>query len=113
MIRRKKKLLQTSLRFELVDGMMRRYRDGREVCLDNKAGRAEYLRRTQEMCDRQQGICSRANHQIVDGTFDHSTNGRGAGGSRQDDRIYDENGNWMNSCSCLRCNGAAGSTRMK
>ena len=105
--------LKTSLRYELVDGAYRRYHgDGREVCLDNAKGKAEYKARTEAMRLRQHNICSRGTHLIVNPTFDHSTRGRGLGGGTRDDRIRDENANPINSCSCFMCNGAAGSKRL-
>jgi hypothetical protein len=103
--------LRTSLRYELVDGAYRRYPD-REVCLENAKGKAEYKARTEAMRLRQHNICSRGTHLIVNPTFDHSTHGRGLGGGTRDDRIVDENGNEINSCSCFICNGAAGSKRL-
>lgn len=111
-IRKKYKGLATSLRFEVVDNAFRRYPDEREVCLDNEKGEAEYKRRTMEMHDRQNGICSRGDHRIMAPTFDHSTNGRGAGGATRDDRIWNENHEPINSCSCWLCNGKAGSKRI-
>ncbi len=111
-IKKKRKLNKPSLRFDIVNGAFRKYPDGREVCLDNKAGRDEYVSRTKAMHERQGGICSRGTHRIVIPTFDHSDEGRGMGGSHQDDRIYDANGNPMNSCSCMLCNGQAGSKRI-
>ncbi len=110
--KKKRKLNRPSLRFEIVNGAVRRYPDGREVCLDNTAGRAEYIKRTKLMYQRQAGLCSRCGKQIVIPTFDHSTNSRGMGGARRDDRIYDEFGVPVNSCSCMICNGKAGSKRL-
>ncbi len=111
-VRKKYKGLATSLRFEVVNDSFRKYPDGREVCLDNAKGEAEYKRRTMEMHDRQNGICSRGDHRIVAPTFDHSTNGRGMGSATRDDRIIDSDGHKINSCSCWLCNGRAGSKRI-
>lgn len=111
--RLKKKLrnARTSLRYDVIDEAFRRYPDGREVCLENAKGQAEYHRRTMEMHDRQSGICARGAHRIMAPTFDHS-DCRGMGSSRRDDRIVDEAGLWMNGCSCWFCNGKAGSKRI-
>jgi hypothetical protein len=104
--------LRTSLRYEVVDGAYKRYPDGREICLPNAKGKAEYKARTEAMRLRQHNICSRGYHLIVNPTFDHSTRSRGMAGARRDDRIKDENGNEINSCSCFTCNGAAGSRKL-
>lgn len=110
MIRRKRKLpQQLSQHYDVIGETHRRYKDGREVCLDNKAGQEEYRQRTMAMVIRQNYICSRGDHRIVVPTFDHSTSGRGMGSARRDDRITDAFGNWINSASCYSCNGAAGS----
>jgi hypothetical protein len=113
LIKRKRKTAKTSLRYEVIDGKFRRYKDGREVCLDTEAGKAEYRARTWAMVRRQTGYCSRGRHVIRNPTFDHSTNSRGMGGAKRDDRIVDEHGNQMNSCSCYSCNGQAGSKRIE
>jgi hypothetical protein len=42
--------------------------------------------------------------------FDHQA-GRGSGGGNRDDRILDENGNWMNAALCTKCNTKKGSKR--
>lgn len=47
-----------SLRYELLlDGAVRRYPDGREVCQDSFPGRREYLRRLEIMLSRQMRMC--------------------------------------------------------
>lgn len=100
-----------SLKYDLIcDGAVRKYHgSGREVCCDTPKGRAEYARRTEEMCLRQHNICKRAIHLIVDPTFDHERS-RGGGGGFRDDRTRNEKtGEEMNGCSCLKCNGEAGS----
>lgn len=102
-----------SLRYDLVlSGSVREYPDGRQVCCDTISGKAEYKRRTEEMRLRQHNICSRGPHLIVNPTFDHSTRGRGMGGAYRDDRIVDDAGNPLNSCSCWTCNGQAGSVKL-
>jgi hypothetical protein len=99
-----------SLRYELVcDGAVRRYPNGREVCCDTAKGRAEYMRRTEEMRLRQHNICVRGNHLIVDPTFDHQRSRGGHGGFRDDRVVNEETGELMNGVSCCLCNGNAGS----
>lgn len=110
-LKKKRKALAPSLRFEIVAESFRRYADGREVCLDTKKGQDEYKRRTMEMHDRQRGVCGRGEHRIIAPTFDHADT-RGLGGARRDDRIVDSEGKWMNCCSCWLCNCRAGSTRI-
>jgi hypothetical protein len=97
-----------SLRYEIINGAFKRFPDGREVCLDNAAGREEYKSRTEIMRLRQHNICARGNHLIVHATFDHGK-GRGMGSGKRDDRICDESGAWISGCSCWFCNGQAGS----
>ncbi len=97
-----------SLRFEVIDGAFRRYPDGREVCLENEAGRKEYKLRTEIIRLRQYNICCRGTHLIINPTFDHERS-RGMGGASRDDRTQDESGNPRNGCSCFTCNGKAGS----
>jgi len=67
------------LRYEVIEGAVKRYPDGREVCLANEAGREEYARRIEVMRLRQHNICARGNHLIVFPSFDHGKS-RGMGG---------------------------------
>ena len=97
-----------SLRYEVIDGSFKRFPDGREVCLDNAAGRAEYAHRTETMRLRQHNVCARGPHLIVNPSFDHEKSRR-MGGAFRDDRIEDEFGNKLNGCSCWTCNSKAGS----
>jgi hypothetical protein len=101
---------------------VRVYPDGREVCetrLDHPEGadgRAEYKRRKKAMWERQKGICCLYGFLpqcpgkllLKDCTFEHE-DGRGAGGSKRDDRIELPDGTWINGVSHLLCNGAKGS----
>lgn len=106
----------SSQHYELIlDGAVMKYRDGREVCQNNVAGKREYARRVEAMCQRQDWKCAcsltctkRINPHNA--TFGH-TDLRGAGGSRRDDRIEDDKGNWMNTAETWDCNGAKGSKR--
>lgn len=99
----------------IMDGAVIKYHDGREVCQNNVAGQREYKRRVEAMCQRQDWKCAcslTCTKRITPGnaTFGH-TDLRGAGGSRRDDRIEDEHGNWMNTAETWDCNGAKGSRR--
>lgn len=94
---------------------MVRYKDGREVCQNTVAGKREYARRVEAMCQRQDWKCGcslTCTKRITPGnaTFGH-TNLRGLGGSTRDDRIEDEQGNWINAAETWDCNGAKGSRR--
>ena len=98
------------------------YPGGREVCqtrLDHpegSEGRAEYKRRKDAMWERQKGICCLYGFLpecpgkllLKQATFEHE-DGRGAGGSKRDDRIELPDGTWINGVSHLLCNGAKGS----
>jgi hypothetical protein len=105
---RRSRSTEPSLRYKVVDAAYKVFPDGREVCLSNPSGWAEYAARTEAMRQRQHNLCARCFKQIVDPTFDHEKS-RGMGGASRDDRIFDDFGCWLNGCSCLRCNGKAGS----
>jgi hypothetical protein len=106
-----------SQHYELIlDGAVLKYNDsGREVCQNNAAGKREYARRVEAMCQRQDWKCAcslTCTKRITPGnaTFGH-TNLRGLGGSRRDDRIMNVNGEWMNTAETWECNSAKGSKR--
>lgn len=107
--------LRTSLRYELVDGAYRRYSDGREVCLGNAAGKAEYKRRTVAMAERQRWLCKLCGRRMTLDTvsFDHGRP-RGIGGGFRDDDIEAlmVNGGFINFASHILCNGQRGSRRL-
>lgn len=88
-------------------------RDGRERCLDNKSGRAEYRWRTMEMLERQGGMCCLCGLPLrPDGaTFEHEF-GRGMGGGKRDDRITLPNGTQQNGAAHGHCNFRKGSRRV-
>lgn len=100
------------------------FRSGREVCSNTPEGQAEYLKRIEQMCERQGGLCGcGCGRVIVAGdarndifrqyslaTFDHE-NGRGSGGSRRDDRIVLPDGTLQNRALTFWCNSAKGSKR--
>jgi len=89
------------------------------VCQDNKAGRDEYERRKRVMWERQGKECGlKISPQCLKklpweyATFEHS-NGRGHGGGKRDDRIYDKKGNAMNMVCCPSCNLLKASRSLK
>ena len=84
--------------------------DGREFCRRAvKAGKAEYKRRIAEMWTRQNGLCCLCDRPLTldEATFEHQ-DGRGMGGSHQDDRI-EINGLWYNGAAHYSCNYEKGS----
>ena len=95
------------LRFELLlDGAVRRYADGREVCQDNPKGWAEYKRRIEIMLSRQSWRCCLCGERICsrnDATFEHSRR-RGMGAAFRDDRIYNQAGEQINGVAHWVCN---------
>lgn len=102
------------LRYTLIlDGAVRVYPDGREVCQDNAAGRREYDRRIQVMCQRQNFRCCLCPERIhpPSATFEHERL-RGAGGAFRDDRILDANGEECNGAAHWKCNRIKGSRRI-
>jgi hypothetical protein len=99
-----------SLRYELIlDGAVRVYPDGREVCTESKAGRIEYHRRVKVMLLRQNGRCGLCGKPLalMNATFEHARR-RGMGAAFRDDRHEDANGNPVNSAAHWTCNGARG-----
>src|SRR5215469_8292418 len=94
------------LRYEIIlDGAVRKYPDGREVCQDSLLGRREYLRRLEIMLYRQNHRCCLCGERLRrdDATFDHQRR-RGMGGAFRDDRIYDELGRMKNGAAHWVCN---------
>jgi hypothetical protein len=96
-----------SLRFELIlDGAVRKYPDGREVCQDSPAGYREYNRRLDIMLTRQHWMCAHCDKKIhtrSDATFDHQRR-RGMGAAFRDDRVYSERAEVLNSAAHWNCN---------
>lgn len=102
-----------SLRYALIlNGAVRKYPDGREVCQRTRKGRQEYHERTIIMAERQHklcGICWRP-MLFLDITFEHE-DGRGMNGGHRDDRIVDDNGVLVNCAAHSWCNSEKGSRR--
>lgn len=123
-IRKRRKVEKSSLRYDLVAGAYKRYPDGREVCLDNAKGEAEYRYRTHAMACRQRGRCGLEDSGnckfpaatmmtlqsgfLNSATFEHGDK-RGAGGARRNDNI-----NAPGNCAAHAiCNSVLGSRRIK
>lgn len=85
------------------------FRDSREVCQGNAAGRREYKRRTLAMSARQDNLCAFCGTWMRDPSFDHA-DGRGHGGGFRDDRI-EIDGEWSNAAMHISCNGLKASRR--
>lgn len=99
-----------------------KYPDGREVCDTTAKGKLEYHTRTMLMGARQNFRCAAKDcgvpMSLMNGrqdsiTFDHG-NTRGMGGAWRDDRIdlTNDNGEWINTAMCWRCNSEKGSKRI-
>lgn len=89
-------------------GAVKTYQDGREVCQETRAGRAEYSRRTEQMYVRDATICCICLLPIAaleEATQEHKGK-RGMGGGFRDDRI-DGNG-----VAHAWCNSMLGSKRL-
>lgn len=85
-----------SLRYStILDGAVRVYPDGREVCQDNAAGWREYRRRVKVMWLRQGGRCCDCGKPLSLGnaTFEHQRR-RGMGAAWRDDRIEKDGQPW-------------------
>lgn len=98
-----------SLRFELIlNGAVRRYPDGREVCQDNPQGRREYSRRVEKMVRRQNFICCLCPDRLyfADATFEHQRR-RGMGAAFRDDRIEKDGQDWNGAAHWI-CNSEKG-----
>lgn len=98
-----------SMRYQLIlNGAVRRYPDGREVCQDSSAGWAEYKRRVQVMVQRQRFRCILCGKRIsvADATFEHQRR-RGMGSAWRDDRIEKAGGVWNGAAHWI-CNGEKG-----
>lgn len=78
-----------SLRYELIlNGAVRRYPDGREVCEDSPAGWREYKKRIEIMWRRQERRCCLCGERLVlaDATFEHQRR-RGMGAAFRNDSV--------------------------
>lgn len=99
-----------SLRYEVIlDGAVRLYPDGREVCENNAAGFREYKRRIRVMVQRQNRRCCLCNEPLAQGnaTFEHQRR-RGMGAAFRDDRCETATGEPMNGAAHWICNSEKG-----
>jgi hypothetical protein len=97
------------LRFELIlDGAVRVYPDGREVCQDSPAGWKEYKRRVEAMLLRQGGRCCLCGKRLAlsQATFEHQRR-RGMGAAWRDDRIKKDGQPWNGAAHWI-CNSEKG-----
>lgn len=86
----------------------------REVCdLKTAAGLREYRSRTEQMWERQKGLCSICHlpMRLEEATFEHD-DGRGHGGGHRDDRIWVD-GKPKNTAAHGLCNVLKGSVRLE
>ena len=100
---------EKSLRYRpILDGAVRVYPDGREVCQDSKAGWLEYNRRVKVMLQRQEGRCCLCHRPLalLNATFEHQRR-RGIGAAWRDDRITKDGQDW-NGAAHWTCNGEKG-----
>jgi hypothetical protein len=94
-----------SLRYEtILNGAVRVYPDGREVCVDSPAGWREYKRRVSVMLQRQNRKCCLCGRPLSLGnaTFEHQRR-RGMGAAWRDDRIFKDGQDW-NGAAHWSCN---------
>lgn len=90
--------------YPVVNGVM--HKEGRELCLTHTG----YANRVIEMADRQGWMCAVCELLMLHPTFEHQ-DGKGSGGSRQDDRIFNPDGSWYNAAAHGDCNAKKGSVR--
>jgi len=98
-----------SLRFELIlNGAVRRYPDGREVCQDSAPGWKEYKRRVEVMVQRQNHRCCLCGERLsaAEASFEHQRR-RGMGAAWRDDRVTKDGQDW-NGAAHWVCNSEKG-----
>jgi hypothetical protein len=94
-----------SLRYHMIlNGSVRVYPDGREVCVDSPAGWREYKRRVSVMLQRQNRKCCLCERplSLANATFEHQRR-RGMGAAWRDDRIFKDGQDW-NGAAHWSCN---------
>jgi hypothetical protein len=100
---------EKSLRYTVIlDGAVRIYPDGREVCQDNAQGWREYTRRVGVMVQRQNHRCCLCNRRLAQSqaTFEHQRR-RGMHAAFRDDRI-EKDGQPYNGAAHWVCNSEKG-----
>lgn len=101
---------EKSMRYYVIlDGAVRVYPDGREVCTDTPQGWREYKRRIEVMVQRQNHRCCLCNRRLsaANATFEHQRR-RGMHAAFRNDAIVDAEGNWINGAAHWICNGEKG-----
>jgi hypothetical protein len=99
-----------SLRYQMIlNGAVRVYPDGREVCNDSPAGWREYTRRVGVMVQRQNFRCCLCGGRLSAGnaTFEHQRR-RGMGAAWRQDAIEDRDGKPINGAAHWVCNSKKG-----
>lgn len=98
----------------LLDGALKVFPDGREVCTDTPQGWALYKDRIRQMVEWQNGLCCLCAKplRVVAATFEHEA-GRGFNGAHRDDRILDNEGRPINGAAHFSCNNSKGSRRVQ
>jgi hypothetical protein len=100
---------ERSMRYTVVlDGAVRVYPDGREVCTDTPQGWREYKRRIEVMVMRQNHRCCLCHRRLAlsQATFEHQRR-RGMHAAFRDDRITKDGQEW-NGAAHWVCNGEKG-----
>jgi hypothetical protein len=108
-IQRSRDYPDQSLRYEtILDGAVRVYPSGRQVCQDSPAGWREYKRRVKAMLERQNHRCCLCGGilRAGNGTFEHQRR-RGMGAAWRDDRITKDGQDW-NGAAHWVCNSVKG-----
>lgn len=98
-----------SLRYTtILNGAVRVYPGGREVCQESPAGWREYKRRVELMVRRQDHRCCLCNRRLAlsQATFEHQRR-RGMHAAFRDDRIEKDGQDW-NGAAHWVCNGVKG-----
>lgn len=98
-----------SLRYEtILNGAVRVYPGGREVCQDSAAGWREYAKRVRGMVERQNFRCCLCGGRLslAQATFEHQRR-RGMGAAWRDDRITKDGKDW-NGAAHWVCNREKG-----
>jgi hypothetical protein len=100
---------EVSQHYDLIlDGAVRVYRDGREVCVNSAKGWREYKRRVKVMVQRQNFRCCLCGRPLAlaNATFEHQRR-RGMGAAWRDDRIEKDGQPW-NGAAHWNCNSGKG-----
>lgn len=109
-IPKRKEFPEVSQHYELIlDGAVRRYRDGREVCQDSPAGWREYKRRVGVMVQRQNHRCCLCSRRLslAQATFEHQRR-RGMGAAWRNDVVELPDGTPVNGAAHWTCNSEKG-----